>query len=264
MKKRQLTILFSMTVIIILIVSLSVLLKNGSDKPTPFHYTFTIVNVYPHDEDAFTQGLVFENGTFYESTGIYDYSTLRQVELETGKVLRIYSLPSEFFGEGLTIFDNRIIQLTWKSNQGFIYDKETFNLLQEFDYPTEGWGITHNGSQLIMSDGTASLFFLDPETFTITGQIEVYDNGPVTQLNELEYIQGKVYANIWKENRIAMINPQTGKVTGWIDLTGLLDLESENSENVLNGIAYDKDEDRLFVTGKMWPYLFEIDLILKE
>ena len=264
MKKRQLTILFSMTVIIILIVSLSVLLNNGSDKPTPFHYTFTIINVYPHDEDAFTQGLVFENGTFYESTGFYDYSTLRHVELETGKVLRLYALPSEFFGEGLTIFDNRIIQLTWKSNQGFIYDKETFNLLQEFDYPTEGWGITHNGSQLIMSDGTASLFFLDPETFTITGQIEVYDTGPVTQLNELEYIQGKVYANIWKENRIAMINPQTGKVTGWIDLTGLLDLEDYDPENVLNGIAYDKDEDRLFVTGKRWPYLFEIDLILKE
>jgi glutamine cyclotransferase len=214
--------------------------------------------------NAFTQGLFFENGTFYESTGIYNNSTLRQVELETGKVLRIYSLPSEFFGEGLTVFGNRIVQLTWKSNQGFIYDKETFNLLQVFDYPTEGWGITYNGSQLIMSDGTASLYFLDPETFIITGQVEVYDTGPVTKLNELEYIQGKVYANIWKEDKIAIINPQTGQVTGWIDLTGLIDLEDYDSDNVLNGIAYDKEEDRLFVTGKRWPHLFEIDLILNE
>ncbi len=264
MKKLHLTLLISIIVIIILSISLSVLLNNDSDKPTPFHYTFTIINVYPHDVNAFTQGLFFENGTFYESTGIYNNSTLRQVELETGKVLRLYSLPSEFFGEGLTVFGNRIIQLTWKSNQGFIYDKETFNLLQEFDYPTEGWGITYNGSQLIMSDGTASLYFLDPETFTITGQVEVYDTGPVTQLNELEYIQGKVYANIWKEDKIVIINPQTGQVTGWIDLTGLIDLEDFDSDNVLNGIAYDKEEDRLFVTGKRWPYLFEIDLILNE
>ena len=264
MKKLHLTLILSIIVIIILSISLSVLLNNGSDKPTPFHYTFTIINVYPHDVNAFTQGLFFENGTFYESTGIYNNSTLRQVELETGKVLRLYSLPSEFFGEGLTVFGNRIIQLTWKSNQGFIYDKETFNLLQEFDYPTEGWGITYNGSQLIMSDGTASLYFLDPETFTITGQVEVYDTGPVTQLNELEYIQGKVYANIWKENKIVIINPQTGQVTGWVDLTGLIDLEDFDSDNVLNGIAYDKEEDRLFVTGKRWPYLFEIDLILNE
>jgi glutamine cyclotransferase len=214
--------------------------------------------------NAFTQGLFFENGTFYESTGIYNNSTLRQVELETGKVLRIYSLPSEFFGEGLTVFGNRIVQLTWKSNQGFIYDKETFNLLQVFDYPTEGWGITYNGSQLIMSDGIASLYFLDPKTFIITGQVEVYDTDPVTKLNELEYIQGKVYANIWKEDKIAIINPQTGQVTGWIDLTGLIDLEDYDSDNVLNGIAYDKEEDRLFVTGKRWPHLFEIDLILNE
>ncbi len=264
MKKLHLTLLLSIIVIIILSISLSILLNNGSNIPTPFHYTFTIINVYPHDVNAFTQGLFFENGTFYESTGIYNNSTLRQVELETGKVLRIYSLPSEFFGEGLTVFGNRIVQLTWKSNQGFIYDKETFNLLQVFDYPTEGWGITYNGSQLIMSDGTASLYFLDPETFIITGQVEVYDTGPVTKLNELEYIQGKVYANIWKEDKIAIINPQTGQVTGWIDLTDLIDLEDYDSDNVLNGIAYDKEEDRLFVTGKRWPHLFEIDLILKE
>ncbi len=264
MRKRHLAILLSMIIILILSISISVLLNNGSDKPTPLHYTFTILNVYPHDSNAFTQGLVFENGTLYESTGLYNYSTLRQVELETGKVLRLFSLPSQFFGEGLTIFDNRIIQLTWKSNQGFIYDKDTFNLLQEFNYPTEGWGITYNGNRFIMSDGTAVLYFLDPETFTITGQVEVYDTSPVTQLNELEYIHGKVYANIWKEDRIAIINPQTGQVTGWIDLTGLIDLEDYDPNNVLNGIAYDKEEDRLFVTGKRWPHLFEIDLIPTE
>ena len=261
MKKRQLAVILTMIIILILSISISVLLNNNSDEFTPIHYTFTILNVFPHDVNAFTQGLVFENGTLYESTGLYNYSSLRYVELETGKVLRLYSLPSQFFGEGLTIVDNRIIQLTWKSNKGFIYDKKTFDLLQVFDYPTEGWGITYNGTRLIMSDGTAILYFLDPETFTVTDQVEVYDTGPVTLLNELEFIHGKVYANIWKEDRIAIINPQTGQVTGWIDLTGLIDLEDYDPKNVLNGIAYDKVEDRLFVTGKRWPHLFEIDLI---
>jgi glutamine cyclotransferase len=263
-KKQYPVILLSIIVILTSSISLSILLNNDSDNHIPLQYTFTIINQYPHDTNAFTQGLIFENGMLYESTGLYNHSTLRQVELETGKVVKLHSLPSHLFGEGITIFNNLIIQLTWKSNQGFVYEKETFNLLHDFHYPTEGWGITHNGTQLIMSDGTAMLYFLDPETFTITGQIEVYDTNPVTQLNELEYIQGKVYANIWKEERIAIINPQTGQVIGWIDLSGLLDLENDDLNNVLNGIAYDKEEDRIFVTGKRWSHLFEIDVILLD
>ncbi len=264
MKKQHLVILLSLILILTTSISIFILLNNGSEQHIPRHYTFTILKIYPHDTNAFTQGLIFENGTFYESTGLYNHSTLRQVELETGKILKLHALPSQLFGEGITLFNNRIIQLTWKSNQGFVYDKETFKLLQDFHYPTEGWGITHNGTQLIMSDGTAILYFLDPETFTITGQVEVYDIDRVTHLNELEYIQGKVYANIWMEERIAIINPQTGQVTGWIDLSGLIDLENDDPNNVLNGIAYDKEENRLFVTGKRWPHLFEIDVIPVE
>ena len=234
-----------------------------NDSPantTPVLYTYDIINEYPHDPDAFTQGLIFENGVLYESTGLYGHSTLRCVELETGEILRRYALPSQFFGEGITIVDDRIIQLTWRSNRGFVYDKRSFDLLQEFDYPTEGWGITYDGNRLIMSDGTATLHFLDPETFEKVGQVEVHDAAPVTQLNELEYIHGEVYANIWQEDKIAIIDIQTGQVTGWIDLSGLQDSENRDTDNVLNGIAYDVEEDRLFVTGKRWPQLFEIKL----
>ena len=167
-------------------------------------------------------------------------------------------------GEGITIFEDKIIQLTWKSGKGFVYDRSSFELLQEFEYPTEGWGITYDGSRLIMSVGNATLYFLDPETFQTIGQIEVYDEEPVTLLNELEYINGRVYANIWKEDKIAIINPQTGQVTAWIDLAGINDSENQNPDNVLNGIAYDQNGDRLFVTGKMWPQLFEIELVPAE
>jgi glutamine cyclotransferase len=228
-------------------------------------YTYNVVHVYPHDSNAFTQGLVFENGTLYEGTGLYGQSTLRRVQLETGNVLQVHSLSSEYFGEGITIFDDKIIQLTWQSRKGFIYDKHTFSLLQEFNYTTEGWGITHDGSQLIMSDGTATLHFLDPETYQQTRQIEVQDNGrPVTRLNELEYIQGDIYANIWLEKKIAIINPQTGQVKAWIDLSGIYNQPVSDSDNVLNGIAYDAIEDRLFVTGKRWSQLFEIKLVSSE
>jgi glutamine cyclotransferase len=178
------------------------------------------------------------------------------VELETGAILQLHTLADEFFGEGITIFHDKIIQLTWLSHTGFVYDKHSFRLLQEFNYPTEGWGITHDGSQLIMSDGTATLYFLDPETFEITGQIEVYDNVPVTRLNELEYINGAVYANIWLEEKIAVINPQTGQVKAWIDLAGI-----QATSNVANGIAYDARNHRLFITGKRWSELFEIRLV---
>jgi glutamine cyclotransferase len=226
-------------------------------------YTYSVVNIYPHDPDAFTQGLVLEDGVLYEGTGLFGQSTLRRVELETGAVVQIRELSDQFFGEGITIYGDKIIQLTWQSNVGFVYDKTSFELLQEFNYSTEGWGITHDGTRLIMSDGTSTLHFLDPQTFEEISQLTVFDSdGPVTRLNELEYIKGEVYANVWQTDRIARIAPGTGGVVGWIDLEGLLGAQDYTEPvDVLNGIAYDADNDRLFVTGKLWPKLFEIELI---
>jgi len=225
-------------------------------------YTYRIVNTYPHDPGAFTEGLVCEDGSLYEGTGLNGSSSLRKVELETGAVLQIYELPSQYFGEGITIYGDKIIQLTWKSHVGFVYDRDSFELLQEFSYPTEGWGITDNGTSLIMSDGTSTLHFLDHQTFEETGQLEVSDDhGPVDQLNELEYVQGEIYANVWRTDRIAVIAPETGRVIKWVDLTGLLSPEERSHSDVLNGIAYDAATGRLFVTGKFWPKLFEIELI---
>jgi len=226
-------------------------------------YSYSIVNTYPHDPDAFTQGLVFDDGVLYEGTGLYGQSSLRRVELETGDTLQIRELSDQFFGEGITVCGERIIQLTWQSHIGFVYDKDSFELLPGFNYSTEGWGITHDGTRLIMSDGTSTLHFLDPQTFEEIGRVEVFDDdGPVTRLNELEYVQGEVYANVWQTDRIAMIAPETGRVVGWIELEGLLSEEDRSQPvDVLNGIAYDAQTDRLFVTGKLWPKLFEIELI---
>ena len=226
-------------------------------------YTYKVVNTYPHDRSAFTEGLVFEDGVLYEGTGLNGYSNLRIVKLETGETLQIYELPPQFFGEGVTIYGNKIIQLTWKSHIGFVYDKYSFKLMQDFNYPDEGWGITHDGKHLIMSDGSSTLHFLDPETFKEIGQIEVSANDiPVTRINELEYIQGEIYANIWQTERIARINPLTGQVISWIDLKGILSPEDHSETvDVLNGIAYDSKNNRLFVTGKFWPKLFQIELI---
>ncbi len=226
-------------------------------------YTYKVINTYPHDRSAFTEGLVFEDGVLYEGTGLHGHSTLRRVKLETGEILQICELPRHFFGEGVTIYENKLIQLTWKSHIGFVYDKYSFKLLQEFNYPDEGWGITHDGKHLIMSDGTQTLHFLNPETFEEISQIEVSANDiPITRINELEYIQGEIYANIWQTERIARIDPLTGQVVGWIDLKGILNLEDDSETvDVLNGIAYDAKNDRLFVTGKFWPKLFEIELI---
>jgi glutamine cyclotransferase len=263
MKRQHLAIIL-ITVAVLAACSVTlVLLSNKPVDTEPVHYTYNVVDAYPHNETAFTQGLVFEDGFLYEGTGRYGQSTLRRVELETGNITQLYSLPDHLFGEGITIFEDKIIQITWKAGKGFVYDKNSFDLLQEFEYPTEGWGITHDGSRLIMSVGNATLYFLDPETFQIIGQIEVYDEEPVELLNELEYINGRVYANIWKKDQIAIINPETGKVTGWIDLSGINDSE-KTAENVLNGIAYDQNGDRLFVTGKMWSHLFEIELVPTE
>jgi glutamine cyclotransferase len=240
----------------------------ATTTPTPAAHIFTyqVVNAYPHDRNAFTQGLVFEDGVLYEGTGRQGYSTLRRVDLATGDVLQIRKLPDQVWGEGITIFGKRIIQLTWQSGVGFVYDKSSFELLEEFHYPTEGWGITHDEERLIMSDGTSTLRFLDPETFEEIGRIEVRDeDGPVTRLNELEYVQGEIYANVWKSDRIARIAPDTGEVIGWIELAGILSPEDRiEPVDVLNGIAYDAENDRLFVTGKLWPRLFEIERVPLE
>ena len=233
---------------------------------SPYHYTYRVINSFPHDAEALTQGLVFDNGTLFEGTGLHGKSTLRQVQLETGVVLRSLSLASQYFGEGITIYKDQVIQLTWQSNTGFLYDKDSFELLQTFSYPTEGWGITHDGVRLIVSDGTSTLYFWDPVSFEEIGRIEVHDeDAPVTRLNELEYVRGEVFANVWPTDRIAIINPHTGRVTGWINLEGLLDSEEGVvSAGVLNGIAYDAENARLFVTGKRWPTLLEIRLIAWE
>jgi glutamine cyclotransferase len=226
-------------------------------------YTYTIVNTYPHNPNAFTEGLAFDNGYLYESTGRYGSSSLRKVDLTTGDIIRFHNLPEMCFGEGITVYDDTITQLTWQSHTGFVYNEETFSLLRQFTYPTEGWGLTYDGERLIMSDGTATLHFLDPITLESIGQIEVRDNSrPVKNLNELEYIKGKIFANVWKTDKIAIIDPQDGRVTGWIDLSGLLQTQHYSSPaDVLNGIAYDAQNDRLFVTGKLWPFLFEIKLV---
>ena len=224
------------------------------------NYTYQIVNSYPHDPNAFTQGLVFKDGVIFEGTGLYGQSTIRRVNLETGNVTQLFKLDDNFFGEGITIFENKIIQLTWKSKIGFVYDVETFELLDEFEYNTEGWGITHNESSLIMSDGTSTLYFINPDTYQIVDNIKVYDKEPVTFLNELEYINGSIFANIWLEDEIVIINPKNGEVTGRIDLTDLRNSVDLNTADVLNGIAYDSDENRLFITGKRWSKLFQIEL----
>ncbi len=231
------------------------------DAPT--YRRYKVVNTFPHDRQAWTQGLIFEDGFLFEGTGLPGRSALRKVELLTGNVLQEHKLADEFFGEGITILDSRIVQLTYQSKVGFVYDKESFKPLQEFHYPTEGWGLTHDGKRLIMSDGTPMLYFLDPQTFERTNRMMVFDGDePVWGLNELEYIEGVIYANVWPTDRIVQIDPATGKVVGWIDMKELLSPQDRNgSQDVLNGIAYDPAGRRLFVTGKLWPKLFEIKLI---
>lgn len=237
--------------------------EKSTDSGTTPVYGYKIIRVYPHDPKAFTQGLVYYQGVLYEGTGIWGESTVRKVELGSGRVLQIYHLPPQYFGEGITLWQDRLIQLTWRSHRGFVYDRESFRLIREFSYPTEGWGITHDGERLIMSDGTATLHLLDPVTFEEIGEIEVRDgNLPVPYLNELEYVKDTIYANVWQSDRIAIISPETGQVLGWLELTGLLSEEDRaQGVDVLNGIAYDADGDRLFVTGKYWPKLFEIELV---
>jgi glutaminyl-peptide cyclotransferase len=218
-----------------------------------------VLQAYPHDPHAFTQGLEYYGGYLYESTGIAGQSTLRKVALQTGEVIRRVSLPPQCFGEGLTIFQGQIYQLTWLSKKGFIYDLRTFRQVGEFPYDGEGWGLTHDDSSLIVSDGTNKIRYINPVSFAVTRTIEVYAGREgVVNLNELEYIKGEIFANIWHSPRIARIDPRSGRVLAWIDLTSLVAKEQHSDEAVLNGIAYDKGRDRLFVTGKNWSNLFEI------
>ena len=233
-----------------------------STQTTPI-CTYSIVNTFPHDPFAFTQGLVFDNGDLFEGTGLWGESTLRRVDLVTGAVLQILNLSATYFGEGVTLYNNRLIQLTYQSGVGFVYNRNTFALLDNFTYSTEGWGLTHDRQRLIMSDGSSTLRFWNPETFAETGQVQVYDDqGPVIRLNELEYIHGEVLANIWLTDLIARIDLETGQVIAYIDLTGLLGPGPWTpTPDVLNGIAYDSENKRLFVTGKRWPQLFEIELV---
>ena len=235
----------------------------GTDPP---EYTFKIVRDYPHDPAAFTQGLVYRDGFFYEGTGLNGQSSLRKVRLETGEVLQHVDLSSEYFGEGIAIVRNKVIQLTWQSHIGFVYNLSDFKLLRQFSYSGEGWGLASRGNELFMSDGTAEIRVLDANTLKESRHFTVRDGAsPIDQLNELEFVEGELFANIWQTDRIAQISPQTGKVIGWIDLSGLLNpIYRRKDGAVLNGIAYDSTQKRLFVTGKLWPKIFEIQLVPKH
>ncbi|MGD0734120.1 MAG: glutaminyl-peptide cyclotransferase [Terracidiphilus sp.] len=225
--------------------------------------TYQVIHTYPHDAQAYTQGLIYLDGHLYESTGLEGRSSLREEDLDTGRILQFKDVSSQYFAEGLTNWGNTLVQLTWQNHIALVYDRATFHFLRTLPYTGEGWGLTQDGKNLILSDGTANLRFLDPQTFHLVRQVTVTDHGaPVTQINELEYIHGQVYANIWHTDRIARISTATGKVLGWIDLSGLLPASQRTDpEAVLNGIAYDSVHDRLFVTGKLWPKLFEIKVI---
>lgn len=236
--------------------------NDGATRQLPV-YGYEVVNSWPHDRAAFTQGLIFHEGALVESTGQYGESSLRRVELQTGRVLQQTEVPPQFFAEGMTLLRGKIYQLTWTTERGFVYDPATLKKTGEFRYSGEGWGLTHDGQNLILSDGTNQIRFLDPETFAVTRTVNVFDRGrPVRDINELEYVKGEIYANVWKSDRVARIDPQTGALKGWIDLRGLISPAERGNDTdaVLNGIAYDERADRLFVTGKLWPKLFEIRL----
>jgi glutamine cyclotransferase len=236
----------------------------STETATPV-YTYQIVHTFPHDRTAFTEGLFWDGGYLYESTGENGHSGVLKEDLTTGQVLQSTSIGAQYFGEGIAATGGRLYELTWQTHIGFLYDQATFKQLGSFTYPTEGWGLTYDGHSLIMSDGSNVLHFMDPATFTQTAQISVTDGGqPVTRLNELEYFKGQIYANVWQTDRIAVLSPQTGAVLAWIDCTGLRPPEAfANPDAVLNGIAYDPTGDRLFVTGKLWPNLYEIRLLAR-
>ncbi len=231
--------------------------REGTTAPVA---SYRVLRTYPHDQNAYTQGLEFVDGFLYEGTGLNGRSSIRKVELATGKVLRDRRLARQYFGEGITLWKSRLFELTWQSQMAFVYDRDSFAPKQSFRYAGEGWGLTHDATSLIMSDGTADLRFLDPDTFAERRRVTVTDAGRrVIELNELEYVKGQVYANVWTTDRIARIDPATGRVLAWVNLGGLLsDADRASADAVLNGIAYDARGDRLFVTGKLWPKLFQI------
>ena len=234
--------------------------RGGADLPL---YGYQVIHVYPHDPNAFTQGLEYVDGFLYEGTGLNGRSSIRKVKLETGEVLQRHDLGSQFFGEGIALWKSHIFELTWRSEVAFVYDRSTFSQVRSFNYAGEGWGLTHDAASLIMSDGTDRLRYLDPDTFAERRRIQVTAGGtPVRNLNELEYVRGEIYANIWQTDYIARISPD-GRVIGWIDLSGLLPPADRASVDVLNGIAFDDQHERLFVTGKLWPKLFEIKIVKK-
>ena len=235
---------------------------NTSTNAPVARISYEVVHAYPHDTGAFTQGLIFVDGKLYEGTGQAGRSSLREVDLQSGRVVKKVDVPEPFFGEGITLLNGKIYQLTWEHGIGFIYNAQTLEKTGQFTYAGEGWGITNDGRSLIMSDGTNRLKFLNPDSFSVTKTIAVTDGSTsVAQLNELEFVNGEIYANIWHDQRIVTIDPQNGRVTGWIDLNGLLPPGAvQDEEAVLNGIAFDQAGNRLFVTGKLWPQLFEIKL----
>jgi glutamine cyclotransferase len=225
-------------------------------------YSVVIVRTYPHDPQAFTEGLIYKDGFLYESTGRNGQSSIRKVMLNTGKVVQHHDLDRQYFGEGIVDWNDRLIGLTWKSETGFVFDLGTLNQLSDFHYPGEGWALTQDGSRLIMSDGTSDVRFLDPDSLSETGRIHVTCDGQaIRNVNELEWVKGEIYANVWLTNLIIRINPQTGKVVGIVDVTDLAKRSGgDKSEKVPNGIAYDKAADRLFMTGKLWPALYQVRL----
>jgi glutamine cyclotransferase len=233
----------------------------AATRATPV-YQHRVVRTFPHDRKAFTQGLVYRDGVFYESTGLYGESTVRKVAIETGEVLRKQAVDAKYFAEGLSEWGETLVQLTWTTGVALVYDRETFKQVGRFEYTCEGWGLTRTDRHLVMSNGTATLKLLDPVTFAQVSTLQVHDeHGVVSALNELEMVKGTIFANVWRSHRVAMIAPDSGMVTGWLDLEGLLPASERDRVDVLNGIAYDAAGDRLFVTGKWWPTVFQVEVV---
>jgi glutamine cyclotransferase len=256
MRRLHVAVAVVLAAVLILGVSMAVIPK-PSTPSEPSKYTVQVEATYPHDGDAYTEGLVFDNGSLFESTGNYGRSELRRVDLQSGSVLQRLNLSAEFFGEGIAAVDDKIVLLTWVNHTGFVYGKTDFTQISQFTYETQGWGLTFDGNNLIMSDGSSTLYYLNLETFQVERQIGVHDqNQSVTKLNELEYVDGNIYANVWQEAKIAIINPTTGAVSGWVDLGSL---EGDQTYQA-NGIAYDQQTSSLYITGKNWQHLYQIAL----
>lgn len=240
--------------------------RTSEDRPTTTtnqhakQLSYEVLNSYPHDPDAYLQGLVWYDNGFYESTGLYGRSTLRRVEFPSGKVVKSIALDSTLFGEGLALAGDHLVQLTWQTHRGFVYDRETFKVVREFSYDTEGWGLAYDGKNLILSDGTSTLTYLDPQSYQPVRKLRVMMNGRLmSEINELEFIEGELWANVWQTDLILIIDPATGKVNSFLNLAAIRGAsERKGTEDVLNGIAYDAEKKRIFVTGKLWPRLFEI------